>query len=119
MTPSHPGLLFFGGFFLKNHHFNFSSYNWSIHLSYFFLVQSWKWVKDLNIRPDTIKLIEENIGRTLSDINHRNILLEPPLRIMITTKIKWDIKSFAKQRKPLKEKANRSSLRGSVVSEPD
>ena len=37
-----------------------------------------KWVKDLNIRPDNIKLLEENIGRTLFDINHSNILFDPP-----------------------------------------
>ena len=58
-----------------------------------------KWVKDLNIRPETTKLLEENIGKTLSDINHSRILYGPPPRIMeITAKItKWDLiklKSF-------------------------
>ena len=37
-----------------------------------------KWIKDLNVRPETIKLLEENIGKTLSDINHRRILYDPP-----------------------------------------
>ena len=37
-----------------------------------------KWIKDLNIRPQTIKLLEENIGRTLNDINQSKILYEPP-----------------------------------------
>ena len=41
-----------------------------------------KWIKDLNVRPDTIKLLEENIGRTLFDINCSNIFLDPSLRIM-------------------------------------
>ena len=58
-----------------------------------------KWIKDLNVRPDTIKLLEENIGKTLSDINHNRILYDPPPRILeIKAKInKWDlikIKSF-------------------------
>ena len=58
-----------------------------------------KWIKDLNVRPDTIKLLEENIGRTLFDINHRKIFFDPPPRVMkIKTKInKWDLmklKSF-------------------------
>ena len=41
-----------------------------------------KWIKDLNARPETIKLLEENIGRTLSDINHSKILYDPPPRVM-------------------------------------
>ena len=58
-----------------------------------------KWIKDLNVRPDTIKLLEENIGRTPYDINHSKILFDPPPRKMeIETKInKWDLmrlKSF-------------------------
>ena len=43
---------------------------------------NWKWIKDLNIRPETIKLLEENIGRTLNDINQSNILYDPPPRVM-------------------------------------
>ena len=52
-----------------------------------------KWIKDLNVRPDTIKLLEENIGRTPFDINSSNIFLDLPLREMkIKTKInKWDL----------------------------
>ena len=52
-----------------------------------------KWIKGLNIRPDTIKLLEDNIGQTLSNINHSNIFSDLPLRVMtIKTKInKWDL----------------------------
>ena len=47
-----------------------------------------KWIKDLNKRLDTIKLLQENLGRTLFDINCSNIVLDPPPRIMkIKTKI--------------------------------
>ena len=51
------------------------------------------WIRDLNIRLDTIKLLEENIGRTLFDINHSKIFFDPPPRVMeIKTKInKWDL----------------------------
>ena len=50
-----------------------------------------KWIKDLNLRPETIKLLEENIGRTLNDINQSKILNDPPPRVMkIKTKDnKW------------------------------
>ena len=52
-----------------------------------------KCIKNLNVRPDTIKLLQENIGRTLSDINHSNIFFDPPPRLMeIKTKInKWNL----------------------------
>ena len=55
-----------------------------------------KWIKDLNIRPETIKLLEENISRTLNDINQNKILYDPPLRITeIKTKVnKWDLIKF-------------------------
>ena len=58
-----------------------------------------KWIKDLNVRPETIKLLEETIGRTLHDINQSKILYNPPPRVTeIKTKInKWDLiklKSF-------------------------
>ena len=41
-----------------------------------------KWITDLNVRPETIKLLEENIGRTLNDINQSKILYDPPPRVM-------------------------------------
>ena len=58
-----------------------------------------KQIKDLNVRPNSIKLLEENIGRTLNDINQSKILYDPPPRVMeIKTEVnKWDLiklKSF-------------------------
>ena len=58
-----------------------------------------KWIKDLNVRPETIKLLEENIGRTLNDINQSKILCDPPpiLKEIKTKVSKWDLikcKSF-------------------------
>ena len=63
-----------------------------------------KWIKDQNVRPETIELLEENIGKTLSNINHSRILYDPPPRVMeIKAKInKWDLiklKSIAQLRK--------------------
>ena len=50
-----------------------------------------KWVKDLNVRLEAIKLLEENIGRTFSDINHSNILYDPQPRVMEIKPNKWDL----------------------------
>ena len=71
-----------------------------------------KWIKDLNVRPDTIKLLEENIGRTHFDINYSNILLNPLPRIMeIKTKInKSDpikLKSFHSTKENIKKRKKR------------
>ena len=65
-----------------------------------------KWIKDLNVSPDTIKFLEENIGRTLHDVNHSKIFFDPPPREMeIKTKIhKWDLmklKSFCTAKKTI------------------
>ena len=67
-----------------------------------------KWIKDLNVRPETIKLLEENIGKTLSDIHHSRILYDPPPRIMeIKAKInKWDLiklKSFCTMKETIRK----------------
>ena len=58
-----------------------------------------KGIKDINVRPETIELIEENMGKTPSEINHSKILYNPPPRTMeLKAKInKWDLtklKSF-------------------------
>ena len=47
-----------------------------------------KWIKDLNVRPDSIKLLEENRGQTLLNVNHSSIFFDPPPRIMKIFKIK-------------------------------
>ena len=64
-----------------------------------------KWIKDLNVRIETIKLLEENIGKTVLDINHSRILYDPPPRILeIKAKInKWYL---IKLKKLLRNKGN-------------
>ena len=59
-----------------------------------------KWIKDLNVRPETLKLLDENIGKTLSDIHHSRILYDPSPRILeIKAKInKWDLQSCVSMR---------------------
>ena len=65
-----------------------------------------KWIKDLNVRPETRKLLEENKGGTLNDINQNKILYDPPPRVMeIKTKVnKWyliKLKSFCTAKETL------------------
>ena len=83
-----------------------------------------KWIKDLNIRQDTIKLLEENIGRTLSDIDHNKIIFDPPTRVMkIKTKVnKWDLsklKSFCIAKETIsKTKQNNPQKGKKIANEP-
>ena len=73
-----------------------------------------KWIKDLNIRPETIKLLEENVGKTLSDINHSKILYDPPPRLMeIKAKINKgaldNLKSFCTTKETISEVKRQAS----------
>ena len=66
-----------------------------------------KWIKNLNLRPETIKLLEENIGKTLCDINHSRIPYDPSPRVMeIKAKNKRDlikIKSFCPTKETIRQ----------------
>ena len=84
-----------------------------------------KWIKDLNVRPETIKLLEENIGKTLFDINHSRILYDPHPRILETkAKInKWDVmklKSFCTAKETIsKTKRQPSEWKKIIANETD
>ena len=80
-----------------------------------------KWIKDLNVRLETIKLLEENISKTLSDINHSKILYDPPPRIQeIKAKInKWDlikIKSFCTTKETISKVKRQPSEWGKIIA---
>ena len=65
-----------------------------------------EWIKDLNVRPETIKLLGENIGRIVDDINQSTIHYDPPPKLMeIKTKVnKWDLiklKSFCRAKETI------------------
>ena len=79
-----------------------------------------KWIKDLNVRPETIKLLEENIGRTLDDINQRKILYDPPPRVReIKTKVnKWDLTkltNFCRAKETISKVKRQSSEWGTIM----
>ena len=82
-----------------------------------------KWIKDLNVRPETIKLLEENKGRTLDDINQSKILYDPSPRVTeIKTKVnKWDlikVKSFLTAKETIsKVKDNPQNGKKIIVNE--
>ena len=82
-----------------------------------------KWIKGLNVRPETVKLLEENISRRLNDINQSKILYDPPSRVMeIKTKVnKWDLiklKSFCTAKETLsKVKRQPSELERIIPNE--
>ena len=80
-----------------------------------------KWIKDLNVRPGTIKLLEENRGRTLDDINQRKILYDLPPRVMeIKTKVsKWDLiklKSFCTTKETTNKVKRQPSVLEKIIS---
>ena len=82
-----------------------------------------KWIEDLNVRPETIKLLEENIGRTLEDINQSKILYDPYPRVMeIKTKVnKWNLiklKSFCTAKETIsKVKRQRTEWKKIIANE--
>ena len=81
-----------------------------------------KWIKDLNVRPETIKLLEENISRALDDINQFKILYDPPPRVMeIKTKVnKWELiklKSFCTEKEPISKVKRQSSEWEKITNE--
>ena len=78
-----------------------------------------KWIKDINIRPETIKLLEENIGRTLSDLNHSKILYDPPPRVTEIKINKWDLiklKSFCTMKETIRKVKRQPSEREKIIA---
>ena len=80
-----------------------------------------QWIKDLNVRPETIKLLEENIGRTLYDINQSKILYDPPLRETEKKKKvnKWDLiklKSFCTVKETISKEKRQPSEWGKIIA---
>ena len=86
-----------------------------------FLTPYSKWIKDLNIRPETIKLLEKNIGRTFDDTNQIKILYDPHPRVTeIKTKVnKWDLiklKSFCAAKETISKVKRQPSEREKIIA---
>ena len=80
-----------------------------------------EWIKDLNVRPETIKLLEENMGKTHSDINHSKIPYDPPPRVMeIEAKInKQDLiklKSFCTTKETISKLKRQPSEQEKIIA---
>ena len=81
-----------------------------------------KWIKNLNVRPETIKLLEENIGRILDDMNQSKILYDPPPRVMKKKKKvnKWDLvklKSFCTAKETISKVKTQPSEWEKIISD--
>ena len=74
-----------------------------------------KWIKDLNMRPDNIKLLEENLGRTLFHINHSKILFDPPPRV-IEIKAKINKRELIKLKSFCTAKEAINKMKGHITS---
>ena len=80
-----------------------------------------KWIKDLNVRPETIKPLEENIGKALSDVNHSRILYDPPPSVMEikATINKWDLiklKSFCSTKETISKVKRQPSEGENIIA---
>ena len=81
-----------------------------------------KWIKDLNVRPETIKLLEEKIGKTLSNINHSRILYDPPTRILGEKKAEINkchlvkIKTFCTQKETIIKMKRQPSVWEKIIA---
>ena len=77
-----------------------------------------KWIKDLNVRPDTVKLLEENIRSSLFDVNYRKVFFGPTPRVVRLTKInKWNLfRAFCTAMKTIKNMRTQPSEGGEIFA---
>ena len=78
-----------------------------------------KWIKDLNVRPEIIKLLEQKTGRTLDDINQSKIFYDPPPRVMEIKTNTWDLikfKSFCTSKETTNKVERQPSKGGKIIA---